>query len=95
MVSELPVQQRMLRPIINFMVERWFPSGCFFGDDYFKTFKAIDDKKAVTGYAAALYLSQIAILSDAQEIDATMHEVTHNGEPVGTWRVRVFQEAKP
>jgi hypothetical protein len=94
---KLTLTQRALRPVLNFIVERYFPSGAFFGCSFLDAFDMHDRAKGICGYSAAMYLQRIARKSNAASLSITMNEITDNGEPVGTWHLEISQidEAKP
>jgi len=86
-------KQKALRPVINFLVETWFPNGMFYGHDYFDAFSCFDTDKQVTGYTAAMYLQSIMRDHGAESISVEMHEVTQQGVPVGSYKLTL--EAMP
>lgn len=83
--------QRLLRPVLNFAVEKFFPNGAFYGGQYLDSFKRADQKHdtGITGFAAAHYLTSVARESDAGEIKVTLEGCTVSGQPAGDWEVAV------
>lgn len=86
--------QRILRPVLNFMVERYFPKGAFYGHDFFRAFEEaeIDHAPSATTAAGCLLIS--AMSKDYQtEMIITVEGITLNGEPKGDWRL-IVEEIK-
>ncbi|AUR11225.1 hypothetical protein PhaeoP48_01228 [Phaeobacter inhibens] len=79
--------QRLLRPVINWLVEGWFPKGCFYGSSYLDDFKAFDKGKDVVGKTAAMYLQSIMRKSDATSVIYEMTEVTERDVLVGSYKL--------
>ena len=91
-MSELTLPQRMMRPIINFLVERFYPAGCFYGDgDPMRTFDG--NSGGTIGRAAVMVLIRKVSDSGADKLGADFDGVTVNGEPIGDWRVTVQRKA--
>ncbi|AHD09983.1 hypothetical protein [Phaeobacter gallaeciensis] len=81
------LMQRLLRPVINWLVEGWFPKGCFYGRNYLNDFKVLDQGKDVVGKTAAMYLQSIMRKADATSIIYEMTEVTERNVPVGSYKL--------
>ena len=88
-MGDLSLAQRAIAPALNFLVERFFPRGIFYGKDYMKIF---DEQKwenmGPTG-SAAFFVSSNLRESNATEGEFTFKGVTSGGEPVGDWRMYV------
>lgn len=82
--------QRLMRPILNFLVERFFPNHAFFGNDYLTAFKSHPDlaiKWGSTDMAVAMFLVSRLRKQGATKGTFEATEVTDNGTPVGSWRL--------
>lgn len=88
-MSKMTTSQRLLRPVVNFLVERYFPKGAFFGKEYFTIFKKWDKEKGSMGYSAALYLQSIVRENDAETMVTRLGDVIVNGENVGDWEISI------
>jgi hypothetical protein len=88
---KLTKAQRVARPIINFLVERYFPNGLFFyGKGPLRTFDMVDrEKKTVVGGMAALSLARHAHNSGATQLMVDAECITVNDEDIGDWRITV------
>ena len=86
-MTDLTLSQRTLRPVVNFLVERFFPQGAFFGYDLADRFKDADGHFGVVGSGAAMYLQRIMRRGGNDTMHIDMHEITDNGEPVGSYRL--------
>lgn len=86
---KLTLTQRALRPIINFLVETWFPTGAFYGNRYLSVFEEIDEGHGVVGYAAAQYLQATLVAANMDKLKVDMYDCTYNGVPSGDYRLVV------
>lgn len=86
---KLTWKQRALRPIINFFVERYFPKGAFYGNDYLNVFndKGMVDKWGSSSIVSAMYL--VGYLRDNKADSGTFKftGMTNNGNHVGDWEL--------
>lgn len=89
---DLAFKQRAARPVINFLVERYFPKRCFYGDDFLSAFDQYDDTSA--GRMAAKYM--MLIIHDANQkgddirsITWTFEDVTLNDTNIGSYTIGV------
>lgn len=91
----MSVGQKLARPIINVLVERFFPNGLFFyGKGPLEAFYMVDaEKKTAIGGMAAIALVRHAHNSGATSLLVEMDQVTVNTDDLGDWIVRV--ERKP
>lgn len=95
-MSELSMSQRLARPVVNFLVERFFPSGLFFyGKGPLSAFEKVDAERGekAIGYTAALFLMRRCHEESADELSVEAVGVTINGENIGDWRVTVSRAA--
>lgn len=83
----LTLTQRLLRPVINWLVEGWFPKGCFYGNNYLDDFKKFDQGKEVIGKTAAMYLQSIMRKAEATTITYEMTEITDRDILVGSYKL--------
>ncbi len=83
--------QRFLRPIINFLVERWFPRHCFYGNNYLDDFAEFDEKNRKTGKTVAMYLQSIMRKAKATELEVEMRGITKGDEMIGDYRITMVQ----
>lgn len=87
---KLTVAQKMLRPVLNYLVERFFPEGAFFGKDYLRTLQSSEEfteKWGSVEMACAMFL-----VSRVRDMNATnavfeANDITDEGTPVGSWRL--------
>lgn len=88
---KLTKAQRMARPVINFLVERYFPNGLFFyGKGPLQAFDMVDrEKKTAIGGMAALALARHAHSSQATKLTVDAEAITVNDLDLGDWRVTV------
>lgn len=84
---KLTLMQHLLRPVINRLVEGWFPKGCFYGNNYLDSFKTLDQGKDVTGQTAAMYLQSIMRKAQATSITYEMTEITDRDVLVGSYKL--------
>lgn len=84
---ELTLTQRALRPVINRLVEGWFPNECFYGNSFLDAFKELDRGEGVTGKTAAMYLQSIMREARADTITYEMIEVTERDVSVGSYKL--------
>ena len=84
-------KQKALRPIVNFVVERWFPAGAFFGCEYFTTLAdgELAEKWGSSEMACAAFIMSVVRNANATEAIFTAEGVTHQGNPVGDWRLTI------
>lgn len=83
--------QKLARPIINFLVERYFPNSVFFyGTGALNTFDEMDsDRKAPIGSMAALSLARNAHRQNSDRLSVDAEGITINEEYIGDWRITV------
>ena len=91
-MGDITLTQRILRRPLNYVIERWFPKGAFYGNDFLQPFADMDKRKGKTGGAAALFLVSCVRRVDAEQVTVAMKDVTLNGENIGTWIVTVQKE---
>lgn len=84
---KLTLMQRLLRPIINWLVETWFPNSCFYGNSYLQDFKDFDKGKDLIGKTAAMYLQSIMRKADATSISYEMTEITEHDVHIGSYKL--------
>ena len=90
-MQKLTMMQKILRPIINHLVETYFPNGIFYGDsDALNEFEKFDVEGGNTiGRAAAFMLVRKLIDEDNTSITVEIEGLTINGEMTGDWLVLV------
>lgn len=90
-MNKLTKAQRIARPVINFLVERYFPNGLFFyGSGPLLAFDKVDrEKKTAIGSMAALALARHAHNSNATKFCIEAEGLTVNNQDLGDWRVTV------
>jgi hypothetical protein len=84
---KLTLSQRLARPVINFLVERLFPSGCFYGNSYAEKFRDMDESGGVAGQTAAMYLQHIMRKAGATQITFEFDTVIFEGKEMGSFRL--------
>lgn len=89
----------ILRPIINWAVERIFTDHAFFGDNFLRVFNHAPSNtpgQAAKGTAAAVhFLVANAIEMGAAEFEATLLGLSIAGVSHGDWRITIAQIAEP
>jgi hypothetical protein len=86
--------QKILRPIINFLVERFFPDSLFYGNDLPTKWGADSPMQALVAETAGLSLAVQCHLSGADHMIVDITGASYKGEPIGDWRV-TMTKAKP
>jgi hypothetical protein len=88
---ELTTAQKVARPVINFLVERFFPNGAFFyGDGPLSHFDKLDsERKSPIGSMAAMSLVRKAHEANASRMSVDIGGMTLNDTDLGDWRVTV------
>lgn len=88
MSKRLSLTQRLLRPVINWAVERYFPTSVFYGD--FDPFEAFAQAEGVMiSRLATMSMIRRVVDAEVDEIKADIEGMTIKGEPVGDWTVIV------
>ena len=91
-MSKLTIAQKALRPVLNFLVERYFPNGAFFGNDYMRDLDSRPDLVEKWGsfeMACAMAITSRLRRAGAVHATFTASEVEDRGVPVGSWRMTV------
>lgn len=88
----MTIAQRALRPVMRYIVERFFPDGAFFGRRFLRGL--ITDADLVrtwssTEMACAMFLVSRMREEGATEATFEASDVTDGGAPVGSWRMTV------
>ena len=96
-MTDLTLTQRILRIPINFLVERYFPDGFFFGNGFCSVFEEAAKGEEVVDSApkaaAAFLLSYLSQrYSDEAKFEIT--DITLKGEPVGSWSITISRETE-
>jgi hypothetical protein len=86
--------QKILRPIINFLVERFFPDNLFCGYDMLEKWRTSSPARAAYGETAVLSLAVQCHLAGADHMTVDITGASYKGEPIGDWRV-TMTKAKP
>lgn len=86
--------QRILRPVLNYLVETFFPKDAFYGNDFLKAFERAEIDYAPTAISAAgcLLISELSN-SYSTECIVTVENISLHGKPVGSWRL-IIEEIK-
>lgn len=89
--------QRMLGPVINFLVERYFPTGSFYGNSGgLRIFERQDrEDDCVLGRTAALMLINRVHESGSHRLDVNVTQHTSNGILTGDWQVTIRRVNMP
>lgn len=85
--TQLTLMQRLLRPVINWLVEGWFPKACFYGNAYLDDFKEFDQDKDLVGKTAAMFLQSIMRKANATSITYEMTEITDGNFLIGSYKL--------
>jgi len=82
--------QKTLRPILNFLIERYFPDSCFYGHEYLDVFKKAygDQKGPLMGHAAQFIIGQ-CVKMNADEFSAELTGLTVSGQETGDWLLTI------
>lgn len=92
MSTEPTVLQKLLTPVLNWVVETVFPNGAFYGKSYFDGLHGDVDTDLKWGSTEGLCAAVIIRMAQEQNANCatfTMSDLTHNGVPSGSWRVLV------
>lgn len=92
----LTPMQWLLRPVLNFLVKQYFPSGAFFGHDYLRQFDRVGHPRIgpITAGSAFAYLSSYITDEYSTEGVLTQTGLTVNGKDVGDW-VTIVRQINP
>ena len=82
---DLTITQRALRPVVNFLVEWFFPNGAFYGKEYFDAFKKFDGDSI--GQASTLWITHTMHRMNADTLDVEIKGLKIRGEPVGDFEI--------
>lgn len=90
-MGDLTLAQRLPRPVLNYLIETFFPSGALFGDDYFK---AVDKAKLAKNWGTSEMGCATYMISSVRENGRdkavfSVEDMTNRGEPVGSWSLTV------
>lgn len=88
----MKLTQRILRPVLNFLVKRYFPNRAFFGDDYLTAFDAdveLKEKWGSVEMACAMLITSRLRGMGATSATFEATDVEDNGVSVGSWRMSV------
>jgi hypothetical protein len=94
---DLSRKQRFLRPVINFLVERYFPTHTFFGNDYLNVFARISKDKTeenISKMAGQCLIHQM-IKEDAVGVTVIVEDLMKNGRNLGSYSLVVRKYKKP
>lgn len=93
MSNKLNWKQKVLKPIINFLVERFFPNRVFYGNDYLNVFAEYDSDgtrgKYISCHAASMFLISHMVDLNAETLDVEMNDVSASGEDVGSFTIKI------
>lgn len=85
--------QKILRPVLNWVVETVFPTGAFFGNDYLRNLKTdsagLSDKWGSTEMACAMFVTSYVREMGAESATFEASDITASGVEVGSWRLTV------
>ena len=92
------VMQKILRPVLNFLIERYFPRGAFFGNEYLTAFDG--DMGLAEKWGSVEMACSMLITSRVRELGGThatfeATDIEHSGVQVGTWRLTVDRVSTP
>lgn len=90
----LTITQKILRPILNWTVETFYPDGAFYGGDYLKTLESdngLIEKWGSVEMACAMLITSRLRKRGATSAKLEATDVTDCGEPVGSWMVTIEQ----
>ena len=84
--------QKILCPVINFLVERFFPNGMFVGSYYW--FEVSGNVEASEKWGTPQMASAMLVVSKVRETGATKAvfeagDMSLDGEAIGDWRLTV------
>jgi hypothetical protein len=89
----MTAMQKILRPVLNFLTERFFPNGCFYGQGYLDNFNYLDDERGI-GYAAVLSLSSSLFEINATDYKIDVEQLSLNGKDMGDWSLTMVQVSR-
>lgn len=95
---KLSLTQRALRPVLNFLVERFFPTGAFHGNHYLHSLSAdtqLAEKWGSAEMACAMFITSRLRKLGATEATFKASDVTDCGVPVGSWLITVEKVQEP
>ena len=83
--------QKLLRPVLNWTVETFFPTGAFYGDNYLRNLRTdvdgLSEKWNSVEMACMMFVTSSLHEQGATEAIFTATEVTSNGTPMGSWKI--------
>lgn len=83
-MTDLSIQQKIARPVINWLVETFFPNGAFYGRTYFDAFREVqDDDGSALGQASVVWMVHNMHRLNAAHIRVEIEDMSISGEPVG------------
>lgn len=82
-------KQKALRPVLNFLVERYFPNGAFYGGTFFDAFKEFEDEDGDGKLGQASTLWHIHLMNDlnADHLQVDISDVTLCGKYLGDFKM--------
>lgn len=88
--------QKILRPMINLAVETFFPEGAFYGENYLRDLRS-DSADLTAKWGSVEMACMMFVTTSLREQGATKAtfeatDVTHEGVPMGSWKVTVEGE---
>lgn len=88
-MTRLEITQKLLGPVLNFIIERVFPKGAFYGVDYLKIFDETRWESMGPTAGAAFFI--IGSIKDTNATNAKFKfsGVTFNGVNVGDWTMTI------
>lgn len=87
--------QRMLRPVVRWLVERFFPQHMFWGHEAVEPFAELERRRneagdlSCSGNLAAMYLINLCSDLDGIKYDVEATDVSIHEKNLGDWRVTV------
>lgn len=82
--------KKLLRRLVNLLVERYFPNSAFFGPKYLDVFQRVpwpaDEHSSMMVGSCFAYMARTATGNFADEITLTVEGLKLHGEPLGDWR---------
>lgn len=83
-MTDMSVQQKIARPVINWLVETFFPNGAFYGRTYFDAFREVQKEDgSPLGQASVVWLVHSMHRLNAAEVRVEIGDMSICGEPVG------------
>jgi len=88
-MTDFTLFQRIMAPALNWLVEKTFPRGAFYGREYFDIFRKYQKEDGTLAQASTLWITHAMHEQNADQMDVTINGLTISGERVGDFQITV------